>query len=238
MAGRPLSYLTSIPVDAVKGIGPRTAKKLAEVDVHSVADLLLHVPRRYLDRSQLFNIAAVPLGEEVTIGGTVMSVRRRRIRGNRTMIDARITDGTSVVEGVWFNPYLRLEEGSEVALSGKVERFRGKLQMKSPDVDRLDGGESLITGRVVPVHPSLASLSPRQVRVSVNNALRRSQPVAEVLPEDLLDRLDLMGRAAALQSIHFPEELREVERIVDLPDVLELQNQQPRHVVVENAAQH
>ncbi|HSF86595.1 MAG TPA: ATP-dependent DNA helicase RecG [Acidimicrobiia bacterium] len=211
MAGRPLSYLVSVPVDAVKGIGPRTAKKLGDVGVHSVADLLLHVPRRYLDRSQLFNIAAVPLGEEVTIGGTVMSVRRRRIRGNRTMIDARITDGTSVVEGVWFNPYLRLEEGTEVALSGKVELFRGKLQMKSPDVDRLDGsGESLITGRVVPVHPSLAGLSSRQVRVSVHNALRRSQPVTEVLPEDLLDRLDLLDRSAALAAIHFPEEMVEV----------------------------
>ncbi len=211
MAGRPLSYLVSVPVDAVKGIGPRTAKKLGQVDVHSVADLLLHVPRRYLDRSQLFNIAAVPLGEEVTIGGTVLSVRKRRIRGNRTMIDARITDGTSVVEGVWFNPYLRLEEGADVALSGKVELYRGKLQMKSPDVDRLDGGgESLITGRVVPVHPSLAGLSSRQVRVSVHNALRRSQPVTEVLPETLLDRLDLIDRSAALQSIHFPEELAEV----------------------------
>ncbi len=209
--GRPLSFLASLPTDVVKGIGPTTAKKLDGAGISSVADLLLHVPRRYLDRSQLFNIAAVPLGEEVTIGGTVVSVRRRRIRGNRTMIDARVSDGTSIVEGVWFNPYLRLEEGSEVALSGKVELYRGKLQMKSPDVDRLDGGgESLITGRVVPVHPSLAGLTSRQVRVSIHNALRRASPVEEVLPEALLDRLDLVDRDTALHAIHFPSELSEV----------------------------
>ncbi len=209
--GRPLSFLASLPTDVVKGIGPATAKKLGGAGIASVADLLLHVPRRYLDRSQLFNIAAVPLGEEVTIGGTVISVRKRRIRGNRTMIDARVSDGTSIVEGVWFNPYLRLEEGSEVALSGKVEMYRGKLQMKSPDVDRLDGGgESLITGRVVPVHPSLAGLTSRQLRVSIHNALRRASPVEEILPEALLDRLDLVDRDTAFHAIHFPSELTEV----------------------------
>ncbi len=129
----------------------------------------------------------------------------------RTMTDARISDGTSVVEAVWFNPYIRVRQGTDVALSGKVELYRGKLQMKSPDIDRLDGGEeSLITGRVVPVHPAMAGLTPRQVRSSVHNALRRSQPVSEVLPGPLLDRLDLLDRAAALQAIHFPDELHDV----------------------------
>jgi ATP-dependent DNA helicase RecG len=209
--GRPLTYLTTLPVDAVKGIGPQRAKKLGGAGVRSVADLLLHAPRRYLDRSELFDIASVPIGEEATVGGTVMAFSKRRIRGNRTMVEATVTDGTSVVRCVWFNPYLRLEEGAEVALSGKVELFRGKLQMKSPDVDRLDGrGESLITGRVVPVHPSLPGMSPHQVRAAVHNALGRAQPIAEILPDRILDRLDLVDRSSAMRMIHFPDVLDEV----------------------------
>ncbi len=211
MPGRPLSYLASIPTDAVKGIGPRTVKKLDGAGITSVADLLLHVPRRYLDRSQLFDLSSVPLGEEVTVGGTVKTVRRRRISRNRTMIDAVVTDGTNVITAVWFNPYLKLDEGSEVALSGKAERFRGKLQMKSPDVDRLDGsGESLVTGRVVPIHPSVAGLRPGQLRVSIHNALTRSQPIHDVLPAAMLDRLGLIERDTAFTAIHFPEVLAEV----------------------------
>ena len=206
MAGRPLSYLASIPTDAVKGIGPRTAKKLADAGISSVADLLLHVPRRYLDRSQLFDLSSVPLGEEVTVGGTVLSVNKRRISRNRTMIDARITDGTNLLTAIWFNPYLKLEEGSEVALSGKAERFRGRLQMKSPDVDRLDGdGESLVTGRVVPIHPSVAGLSPHQLRGSIHNALQRSQPIHDVLDGATLTRLGLVDRRTAFAAIHFPD---------------------------------
>ncbi len=206
MAGRPLAFLTSVPVDRVRGIGPRRVKRLTEAGIASVADLLLHVPRRYLDRSQIFDLSSVPLGEEVTVGGTVTSVRKRRISRNRTMIDAVISDGSNVLTGVWFNPYLKIVEGWEIALSGKVERFRGRLQMKSPDIDRLDqDGESLVTGRVVPIHPSVAGLAPRQVRESIHNALSRARPIDEVLPEALLDRLGLMSRDEAIAGIHFPE---------------------------------
>jgi ATP-dependent DNA helicase RecG len=204
MPGRPLSYLATLPVDRVKGIGPASAKKLGESGIHSVADLLLHVPRRYLDRSQLFDLAAVPLGEEVTVAGTVQSVRKRRITRGRTMIDAVIGDGTSVLTAVWFNPYLRLQEGVEIALSGKVERFRGRLQMKSPDIDTLDG-DSLITGRVVPIHPSMAGLTPAKLRVSIANALQRSRPIGDAIPGEILSRLGLVDRDTAVGNIHFPE---------------------------------
>ena len=72
----------------------------------------------------------------VTVGGTVEKVNRRRISRKRTMIEARITDGTSTMTAVWFNPYIKLAVGEEVALSGKAELFRGRLQMKAHDLDQ------------------------------------------------------------------------------------------------------
>ena len=204
MAGRPLSYLATLAVDEVKGIGPASAKKLGQAGIHTVADLLLHVPRRYLDRSQLFDLAAVPLGEEVTVAGTVQSVRKRRITRGRTMTDAVIGDGTSFLTAVWFNPYLRLEEGAEIALSGKVEQFRGRLQMKSPDINSLEG-DSLITGRVVPIHPSVGGLTPARLRTSIANALQRSRPIHETIPRDILAKMELVDRDTAIGNIHFPD---------------------------------
>lgn len=208
MAGRPLSYLATLSVDVVKGIGPKTAKKLGDAGIHSVADLLLHVPRRYLDRSQMFDLAGVPLGEEVTVAGTVKQVKRNKIfrRGKRNLVitKATISDGTSFLTAEWFNPYVKVREDTDVALSGKVERFRGSLRMKSPDIDLLEE-DSLVTGRVVPVHPSVAGQSPARLRASIANALRRSRPIHEVVPEEILDRLDLVDRDTALANIHFPE---------------------------------
>ncbi len=204
MPGRPLSYLATLPTDQVKGIGPKSAKKLAEAGIRSVADLLLHAPRRYLDRSQLFDISAVPLGEEATVGGLVTSVAKRRISRNRTMIDALVSDGTNVLQARWFNPYLKIEEGWEVVLSGKVERFQGKLQMKSPDMERV-GAESLVTGRVVPIHPSAGGLGPAALRRAISNALARSRPIHEAVPAAILERLELIDRDRAIADIHFPE---------------------------------
>ncbi|MDJ0791322.1 MAG: DEAD/DEAH box helicase, partial [Acidimicrobiia bacterium] len=208
--GRTLTYLGGIPTDAVKGIGPTTMRRLDESGVHSVAHLLLTPPRRYLDRSQLFDIAAAPLGEEVTIGGVVASFSKRRISRGRTMVEARVHDGTSAIRAVWFNPYISLSEGEEVALSGKIERFRSSLQMKGPDVDRLSGSESLATGRVVPVYGGIGGLTGAKVRSAVANAVRRSIPVEDPLPSDALDELDLVDRTFALERIHFPDSLEDV----------------------------
>ena len=210
--GRSLAYLASVPVDEVKGIGPATAKKLGEAGIDSVADLLLHVPRRYLDRSQMFDLSNVPLGEEVTVGGTVTSASVRRISRGRTMVEADISDGTSSLHAVWFNPYIKIAEGEEVALSGKAELFRGRLQMKAPDLDKIDADSALKTGRVVPVHPSVGKFSAYKFRDAIHNALGRSRPITESLPEDMLKRLGLAGRDQAIYAVHFPEDRTDAER--------------------------
>ncbi len=211
MAGRPLSYLASLPTDVVRGIGAAYSKKLSSVGIDSVADLLLHAPRRYLDRSQEFDLAAVPLGEEVTVTGIVTKVNRIRLRGkgNRMMVDGYITDGTTVLQARWFNPYLKIEEGWEVLLAGKAERFQGKLMMKSPDVERV-GRETWLTSQIVPIHPSAGGVKSVDMRKSIKNALDRARPIHDSLPEDILDRLDLVDRDFALANIHFPEEIADV----------------------------
>jgi len=208
--GRSLAYLADVPIDRVKGIGRVTAKKMTEAGIPTVGHFLLHVPRRYLDRSQLFDLSRVPIGEEVTVGGVVSSVSRRRISRGRMMIEAIISDGTSTLRAVWFNPYLRIGEGEEVVLSGKVERFRGLLQMKSPDLDRFGGEDSYVVGRITPIHPKVGGLTPGKIRPPMDNALRRSRPITEIVPDEILDRLDLMSRDAAFASAHFPEDIAEV----------------------------
>ena len=211
-AERTLAYLAAVPVERVKGIGPARAKKLGELGIESVADLLLHVPRRYLDRSQVFDLSDVPLGEEVTIGGVVSSLNKRHLSRKRVMTRATITDGTAAVNVVWFNPYLRISEGAEVVLSGKVELFRGNLQMKSPDLATLGSEDSLLIARIVPMHPSVARLGPGKVRTAIDNALRRSRPIAETVPEDIVARYGFVSRDRAIADVHFPETRADAQR--------------------------
>jgi ATP-dependent DNA helicase RecG len=215
VSSRSLAYLSGISVAEVKGLAGKRAVKLAEAGIASVADLLLHAPRRYVDRSRVLGVNELPLGEEVTAIGTITSVKLRRVRGRLTIVDAALFDGDSYLFAVWFNQAFRarqLSEGAEVALSGKVERYRGRLQMSSPDVDVLDRpGESLVTGRVVPVHPAVGGVPPGHLRRAIHNALRRSRPLSDPLPPGTLDRLDLVPRDVAIGDVHFPETLDAAE---------------------------
>lgn len=211
---RSLAYLSTIPVSRVKGLSGKRAAALAGAGIGSVADLLFHVPRRYIDRSTTAPIDQAPLGEEVTVVGTVQTIKTRRVRRNLAIIDATIFDGETYLFATWFNQTFRerqLPEGTEVALSGKIERKQGRLRMKSPDADVLDRpGESLITGRVVPVHPGVKGVSPGFLRRGIHNAVRRSLPVVDPVPVDMRDRLKLLDRSAAIEGVHFPESLDDV----------------------------
>ena len=163
-----LSRLARIPVEEVKTFGGSRGRELRKAGIVSVADLLMHVPRTYIDRSRSTPIAEAPLDTEVTVIGRVHSLDSRRVRKNLVIVEATITDGVSRLKAIWFNQTYRerqLATDSEVALSGKIERFRGRLQMKSPAVDVLSSpSEALNTGRIVPIHPSVGSVTPGYMR--------------------------------------------------------------------------
>lgn len=209
-----LSRLATVNVDQVKGLGGKRSEKLAEIGIRTVADLLHHIPRRYIDRSKKSPISLVPIGEEVTIIGKVVSVRDRRPRRNLHIIEAVIEDDSARIKAVWFNQsYLvrQLNGADEVALSGVVESFRGSLQIKAPAVDVLSGSvEGLTVGRIVPVHPTAGGVGPGYMRRAIHNALTRSRPIDDTLPTELKAANGLMDRDEAFGSIHFPETLDEV----------------------------
>jgi ATP-dependent DNA helicase RecG len=209
-----LSRLAEVGTAEVKGLAGKRSQALAKAGIHSVADLLHHVPRRYIDRSLKSPIAQIPIGSEVTVIGEVRKVSMRRPRRNLAIIEAQITDDSATIKAVWFNQTFRarqLTEGSQVALSGVVESFRGALQMKSPAVDVLDSPtESLATGRVVPIHGSVGSVSPGVMRRALHNALARSRPIDDSIPREFVNAHGLIERDHAFGVIHFPESLEDV----------------------------
>ncbi len=217
MSGNTLAELASAEkgVERVPGLKGKRGEKLRQAGIATVADLLLHVPRRYVDRSRTVPLAEVPLDEEVTVVGTVKKVSLRRPRGKLVIVEATIYDKTGILKAVWFNQAFRqrqLTEGAEVALSGTVTRYRGGLQMQSPDADVLDRpGESLITGRIMPVHPSIGGIGPGHLRRYIHSALIKARPMPDPLPVDLVQRLGFVDRDTAIGDIHFPEEMAAAE---------------------------
>jgi ATP-dependent DNA helicase RecG len=208
-----LSRLASIPVSEIKSLGPKRAALLAKAGIDTVADLLHHVPRTYLDRSDKPPLADVPVGTEVTIIAEVKRIASRRPKPKLVMTEALISDETASLKIVWFNQSFRektLPPGTQAAFSGAVESFRGKLQMSNPDVEVLDGeGETLVTGRIVPIYPQVGEVKTGRFLRAMHNALKRARPIPDPIPDPILAANGLMTRDQAFYAIHFPETLEE-----------------------------
>jgi ATP-dependent DNA helicase RecG len=216
-AGNSLADLAGVDVTAVPRIADGIASKLKKAGIETVADLVLHVPRRYIDRTLQAPIAELPLGEEVTVIGTLQDVSdAKRVRKKLSIVNATLYDGSGVLALTWFNqPWQArdLSAGMEVAVSGKLARKKGRLEMTAPVVEVLDeSSELLVTGRIVPVHPMASGVKPVTLRRHIRAALRKAQPMPDPLPADLVERLKLETRDSAIGNIHFPETMEDSER--------------------------
>jgi ATP-dependent DNA helicase RecG len=204
-----LSRLAEVPVSEVKSLGSKRIAALEKAGMGTVVDLLHHVPRAYLDRTDKPPLAGVSVGAEVTIIGEVKRIATRRPRPRFTMTEAVISDDSGSLKVVWFNQNYRekqLPPGTEAAFSGTVESFRGALQMSNPAVEVLNGdAEPLVTGRVVPVYPQVGTVKTGDFLRAINNALKRARPIPDPVPEVVLASNGLMGRDEAYGMVHFPD---------------------------------
>ena len=56
-----------LPVSTLRGVGPRSAAKLAAFGIETVQDVLFHLPRRYEDRTRIVPIGGLRPGDHAVI---------------------------------------------------------------------------------------------------------------------------------------------------------------------------
>ena len=216
------------PIEEAPGIGRRRAQALRREGVATVADLLVRLPRRYVDRSRIVSIAEASVGEEVTLIGTVRSASRPPPlrRGRRSPPHSvEVEDGTGRLRCVWFQGarFHTFEAGDVLALSGRIELYRGRRQVSHPEYEHLSDRESgreglLHTGAVVPLYGASAEMKERGLgsrgfRRLMRAALARLAPgLRTQLPPGGEERHRLPGLGAALQDAHFPADPASAER--------------------------
>ena len=212
-----LNHPLDIQVKYLKMVGPRRAEQLARLKIYSVHDLLYHFPRDYLDRSRTVSPFGMAEGADVTVRGRVLNVSETRPRRNLTITKAALESDRGVFYAVWFNQaYVKktLRPGTELLISGKIDRAFGAVQVQVQDFEVMDKNEELLhAGRIVPVYSSTAGLNQRMMRNFIHAALEQwGGAYAEFLPQRLLDEEKLPSLPAALEHIHFPTEKDSAER--------------------------
>jgi len=202
------------PTTVLSGVGPRYAKTLSGLGLENLGDMLYYFPRRYDDYSQLKPINRLEFGEEVTVLGTVQSALNRRVRNKKMNItEAVVSDGSASLRVNWFNqPWItkRIRKGTQIALSGKIEQYLGRLVMNNPELETIDQ-RNLHTNRIVPVYSLTARITQRWLRRTMHQVVSYWAPrVQDALPESFRRDAELADLPTALYQIHFPDSWKQL----------------------------
>jgi len=200
------------PLQYLKGVGPRRAADLAHAGLETVDDLLSRFPVRYEDRSRLQPIATLKPGQQASVSGRILSCGLRSTRRPGFKIfEALVQDASAGIRATWLNqPFLRdvFAAGQQVVLFGLVQlRTQGGLQLTNPQYELIEEeeGETIHTGRIVPIYEKTGTVTPKIQRRLVFDVLQRlPEELPDLLPEDVRVRLGLPARRAALLGAHFP----------------------------------
>ncbi len=224
-----------MPLQYLKGVGPRKAADLKKASLHTVEDLLFRFPRRYEDRSRLQPIVSLRAGQTAAIAGTVLhaGLTPTRRPGFR-LFSALVQDDSGQVQAVWPNQaFLKdvIRPRQRIVLFGKVEYWGSRgIQLTDPEFEiiRDDGtgprgdddagnrdlDSTLHTGRIVPIYERTGSVTTNMQRRFVWQALEQlPAELFDPVPADLLETERWPARRDALKLTHFPANDEPVERL-------------------------
>ncbi|MCY4464145.1 MAG: ATP-dependent DNA helicase RecG [Chloroflexi bacterium] len=196
------------PTTDVKGIGSKFAEMLAQLDLHSIRDLLYSFPRAYHDYTQQQCI------KDIVVGGPASTVIATVERfhtvssGGRNDLVMVVGDGSGRLTARFFGQgysAMRMRRGMPVVLHGKVSFFRDMKQMANPQWEELDLDNLTMVG-IVPVYRMTKGLRPRLFRRTMQALTAQwADKLPDPLPSALLDRCDLADLGWAIRQRHFPE---------------------------------
>jgi len=212
------SLRSDAPVQFLKGVGERRAELLGRLGIHTARDLLLHIPFRYLDATQITPIARVKdarVGTEVTVIGRVISTGVLPTRRGLRVFQAVLQDASGLIECGWpGRPFLerQITKGLLLLVTGPVRHFHGK-QLQPREWLVLAGEEEEPRGQVLPIYRVTEGLTVRQVRGLIQRHLDGLLPgVREELPAAWRQAAGVIELPAALSAVHRPASAGEAEQ--------------------------
>jgi ATP-dependent DNA helicase RecG len=207
------------PVSSIRGIGITRTSELHTLGVNSIIDLLYYFPRRYLDYSILKPINRVEYGDELTIIATVQSLLSSRTKNPElSRVEVVVSDGTGFLRLLFFRAtrYLRsfeaqFQRGKQLVISGKIDLYLGRKQMKDPNFEELDQN-LLSTNGIIPVYPLVAGLTQKFLRNVINETIKfYVHKISDHLPIAIKQSAKLIDLAVALHQIHYPNTMELLE---------------------------
>jgi ATP-dependent DNA helicase RecG len=199
-------------VETLEGVGPKSAKLLAQMGIEKPRDLVFTLPYAMVDRRRRATINGAEFPSTLTVEVTVGAhVPPRRKSGPARIF---VRDAETEFQLVFFHAkgdYLQklLPTGQRRLVSGKIELFDGLAQMVHPDhVLRPDEATDL--PEFEPVYPLTAGITQKVMQKAAAAALTRVPDLADWIDPALKAREGWPDWAAAVQTAHAPHGLADI----------------------------
>lgn len=206
--------LVSFDIKYLTGVGPQRAAVLdKELGIRSLHDLLYYFPYKYVDRSRIYTIREIDGSMPyIQLRGRILSFETMG-EGRQRRLVAHFSDGTGVVDLVWFQgiKYIvgKYKVQEEYVVFGKPGAFNGRVNIAHPDIDPASelklssmGLEPYYNTTERMKRGSLNSRAITKLMLSLVRLLK--EPLPETLPPFLLQAHHLMPLTEALVNVHFP----------------------------------
>jgi ATP-dependent DNA helicase RecG len=199
------------PVTVLKGVGPRSAERLARIGIHSVQDLLFHLPLRYEDRTRVTPIGALRPGDPALIEAQVEHSEVRM--GRRRSLLLLVADGSGSLLLRFFHFSAAQQEGLRRGVRlrcyGEVRQGPASLEIIHPEYRRVeDESPQVVEESLTPVYPTTEGMHQLSWRALIGHALKLleadSRRLLDWLSPDLMEPLGLPPLLPALQLLHRP----------------------------------
>lgn len=198
----------------LKSLTLKETEKIRNLNIFTLHDLLYYFPRAYDDRTNIKKIEELRGDEYVVLKVQFMTISNPFTPSRLKMTKARATDGTGVIDVVWFQmPYLAksLKIGEDYILIGHVKRGYN-FQMTNPEYKKLSNQIEMEKGEILPVYSTTKNFAQNSLRkVLKKNITANKKYFIENIPEEILQKYRIMGRETALKEIHFPTNHKNLE---------------------------
>ncbi|MDR1336786.1 MAG: ATP-dependent DNA helicase RecG [Tannerella sp.] len=197
------------------GVGPKKAAVLAqEANIASCEDLLYYFPFRYVDRSRFYRVSEVTAGMPyIQLKGHIRQFDTVGEKKSKRLV-ARFTDGSGVIDLVWFKGLKYIAEkyatGREYIVFGKPTEFGRSCNLVHPDIDLPEDVQQVANGLMPFYHTTegmkkafLHSRAIQQFQYTLLSTLNWQIP--ETLPPHIWKQTGLIPLPDAMRHIHFPE---------------------------------
>lgn len=206
----------STPIRYIPRVGPVMAGRLEKLDIHSVRDLLFHIPFRYEDFSHTSTIAGLTINTPSHIVATVDSIKTVFTKTGKRFQQCRVHDDSGTLTILWFNqPYLAsiIHEKDRISLAGTLSFFGQTKAMIAPIWEPWNPhGEHAATSGIIPVYPATDGITSRWIRDRIRSLLSLENVIPkEYLPEKILQKYSLKTIQEALFAAHSPKLLSQTK---------------------------